>query len=231
MYIKNNNNLGFINPLVSEWELPNPYKEYQKLVDDAKLEGLKAQQKYDWMPITSQALQSLASVLGGINSASGGGSNKSSSSLTSTSATSPYSSTLNLKMPGIKMPTSLLQGALGMPNQMPMNLEAEGGEVYEDSYGNMQEIQGPSHEQGGVNMQVDPLAELYSNRIKIDGLTIADRVKKRAKRNATLEDLLKADPTNSIVKKSWERSQENDKNLKEIEKRLQAEIQKQLNRF
>lgn len=65
--------------------------------------------------------------------------------------------------------------------------EVEGGEVKESPNGAVQEFQGASHAQGGIKTQLNPNDIVFSDRLKINGMTLADRKKKRLK----LEMLLK----------------------------------------
>lgn len=109
----------------------------------------------------------------------------------------------------------------GSPYQMG---EAEGGEVLEYDNGMMEEVQGPSHEQGGIPIDTQNIANIYSNRVKIDGVSIADRNKRRLKKIASLEDLMYRDPYNTLVQKSWERGKRNQEQLKMQELQLQQLI-------
>ena len=57
----------------------------------------------------------------------------------------------------------LKMGLGGVAGNIP--LEAEGGEVMEVPGQEPVELQGPSHEGGGINMQVPPNTEFYSKRL------------------------------------------------------------------
>lgn len=104
--------------------------------------------------------------------------------------------------------------------------EAEGGELLESPNGQMYDINGPKHEDGGVPISMDELSRIYSGRVKIDGVSIADRTRKRVKHNARLEDILYRDPYNTILRKSWERGKNNTERLKAQEMALQEQISK-----
>lgn len=53
-----------------------------------------------------------------------------------------------------------------MGGSMPgVPIEAEGNEAFMFPNGKMEQIQGPSHEQGGVKMKAAPGSKIYSNRI------------------------------------------------------------------
>jgi len=114
--------------------------------------------------------------------------------------------------------------ALGSSPANTIRGEAEGGELVEHPNGIMQEIKGPSHEEGGVPIEMNPLSHIYSKRIKVDGVSIADRHKKRIKRSVYLEDLMSRDPYNTMLIKSWERGKHNNMRLKKLEQELQTII-------
>lgn len=89
-------------------------------------------------------------------------------------------------------------------------IEVEGDEVIETPQGELSEIKGPSHEQGGVNLNVPQGTDIYSKRIRgRDGKTMAERKIAREKNAAKYEKLLKDDPTNKVVKNTLERIKAN----------------------
>ena len=90
------------------------------------------------------------------------------------------------------------------------NINAEGGEVIETPGGQPQELQGPSHSQGGIDMQVPSGTEIYSDRlVGADGKTMADRKKLREKQISKIEKLLQKNPNDSALKKTLEKTQQN----------------------
>ena len=90
------------------------------------------------------------------------------------------------------------------------NINAEGGEVIETPGGQPQELQGPSHSQGGINMQVPSGTEIYSDRLKgADGKTMAERKKLREKQISKIEKLLQKNPNDSALKKTLEKIKQN----------------------
>ena len=90
------------------------------------------------------------------------------------------------------------------------NINAEGGEVIETPGGQPQELQGPSHSQGGINMQVPSGTEIYSDRlVGADGKTMADRKKLREKQISKIEKLLQKNPNDSALKKTLEKVRQN----------------------
>jgi len=72
-----------------------------------------------------------------------------------------------------------------------------------------------------MNVSVPPGTEIYSKRIKVDGVSMADRKKKREKRSMTLEDLLAANGTDALIKNAAGRT----KVTNEIEEGADNKIQ------
>lgn len=100
-------------------------------------------------------------------------------------------------------------------NQLPtfanggqVPIEAEGDELIETPLGNIGELQGPSHEQGGINMEVPEGTKIYSDRLKLDGKSMADRKKAREKALARLEKLSSKRPNDLLLKNTYKRTQE-----------------------
>jgi hypothetical protein len=60
-------------------------------------------------------------------------------------------------------------------------VEIEGQEVVETPQGQLFQVQGPSHEQGGIDMSLPEGTDVYSKRIQIDGKSMADRKLAREK--------------------------------------------------
>ena len=89
-------------------------------------------------------------------------------------------------------------------------INAEGGEVIETPGGQPQELQGPSHSQGGINMQVPSGTEIYSDRlVGADGKTMAERKKAREKQISKIEKLLQKNPNDKALKKTLEKIKQN----------------------
>ncbi len=112
---------------------------------------------------------------------------------------------------GMNLLGMLSQFALG--GQVPgVPVEVEGEEVGETPQGDVVQFKGPSHEQGGIDIALPEGTEMFSKRIKVDGVSMADRKKKREKRTMTLEQLLEKNPSDSFIKNSLKRTSEvNDK--------------------
>lgn len=93
-------------------------------------------------------------------------------------------------------------------------IEVEGEEVIETPDGTIQEIEGPSHEQGGVDIEVPEDTEVYSKRLKgPDGKTMAQRKLKREKQLDKIAKLLEKNPGDTVIKKTYNRVKANNDKL------------------
>ena len=109
---------------------------------------------------------------------------------------------------GAAQSASYYHAAGGVVNSK--NINAEGGEVIETPGGQPQELQGPSHSQGGIDMQVPSGTEIYSDRlVGADGKTMAERKKLREKQISKIEKLLQKNPNDSALKKTLEKIKQN----------------------
>jgi hypothetical protein len=107
--------------------------------------------------------------------------------------------------------------AMGM-NNVQQDVEVEGGEMYETPQGQVGEFKGPSHEEEGIPLEVtqDPNANIaegevqegtkvYSDRLKIQGKTLAKRKEIREKRIANLEDTASQPLVDQAIKNASKR--------------------------
>lgn len=69
--------------------------------------------------------------------------------------------------------------ALGIDEEDTREVEVEGGEIIENEDGTTQKVEGPKHEQGGVDAMIDDDATVYSDRLQ--SLIGASKVEKTAK--------------------------------------------------
>ena len=119
--------------------------------------------------------------------------------------------------------------AFGLENAgMGKPVEAEGGEVLETPDGMATELQGPKHEQGGIDTVVPKGSDIYSDRLKIDGETIAERKKKRLKEIEKIQKKLSKNPDDEILKSTLRRLVEIDKKESEKELQMQEEFKAKL---
>lgn len=100
-------------------------------------------------------------------------------------------------------------------------VEIEGDEVGETPDGQVFEAKGPSHEQGGIDIDLPGGTEMFSKRISIDGKTMAERKKARERKTAKLEKLLGIDPTDTLTKNSLKRTGEVNSQQEELDKEVQ----------
>jgi len=93
---------------------------------------------------------------------------------------------------------------------IPTPIEAEGDEVMETPNGEVQELNGPSHAEGGIDMVVPSGTEIFSKRIKgPNGKSMADRKIAREKQEQKLEKLLKGNPSDKALKDTYGRTKQN----------------------
>lgn len=101
--------------------------------------------------------------------------------------------------------------AMGM-NNVEEDVEVEGGEMYETPQGEVGEFKGPSHEEGGIPLEVGQDVEegtkVYSDRLKIGKETLAERKEKRERQIANLEKIASEPLVDSAVKNATKRKME-----------------------
>lgn len=85
-------------------------------------------------------------------------------------------------------------------------IEVEGGEVLENPQGKVKKAVGPSHAGGGIDVNVAPGTKVYSDRIQIDGKTMAERKLKREKAEKRLEKLKLKHEYDPLVNNSLQRT-------------------------
>jgi len=87
-------------------------------------------------------------------------------------------------------------------------IEVEGEEVVQPPGGNAREVSGPSHAQGGVDLDVPDGTKIYSDRIKIDNKTMAQRKLSRERQMNKLGKLAKANPFDKLLQGTIQRTTE-----------------------
>ena len=93
---------------------------------------------------------------------------------------------------------------------IPTPIEAEGDEVIETPNGEVSELKGPSHAEGGIDMVVPSGSEIFSKKLKgADGKSMAQRKIDREKKQSKVEKLLNDAPTDMTLKKTLERTKAN----------------------
>lgn len=82
-------------------------------------------------------------------------------------------------------------------------VEVEGNEMGETPDGQLLDFQGPSHEEGGIPVDLPSGTKIYSDRVAIDGKTMAQRKKARERKINALQK--KADKGDKVAKDTLER--------------------------
>lgn len=88
-------------------------------------------------------------------------------------------------------------------------VEVEGKEVVETPDGQVGKVQGPSHENGGVDATLPVGSQVFSKRLKIEGKSMADRKLVREKRAAKLQKLISKNPDNMLLRNTYKRTMSN----------------------
>ena len=101
-------------------------------------------------------------------------------------------------------------------------VEVEGQEVAQTPQGDLMQFNGASHEQGGVDVSLPPGTEVYSKRIKVDGVSIAERKKNRSKQSVKLEDLLRKNMTDILLNNSLKRQQYTNQQEENADNQIQS---------
>lgn len=114
-------------------------------------------------------------------------------------------------------------------NNVQKDVEVEGGEMFETPQGEVGEFQGPSHEQGGIPLEVGEDVEegtkVYSDRLKIGDKTLADRKATRERQIANLEKIASNPLADAAVKNAAKRKM----SAIEKEESMDLQFQEQVN--
>ncbi len=98
----------------------------------------------------------------------------------------------------------LALGGIGVSNNRMV--EVEGGEVKQDKFGNVIKYRGASHQQGGIQTTIQQGDIVFSDKLKIDGKTLAER---KIAREKLLKKLSKLSTGDKVSKASNERIRAN----------------------
>jgi hypothetical protein len=104
----------------------------------------------------------------------------------------------------------MMYGTYAQGGQVPQNVpvEVEGEEMYEMPNGQVGEFSGPKHENGGIPIELPEGTKIYSDRLTINGKTMAERKDKREKNISKLERLLSKNPQDKFIKSALQREKE-----------------------
>jgi hypothetical protein len=104
----------------------------------------------------------------------------------------------------LAMMNNLMMAMGGTVPEVPV--EVEGEEVAETPDGQLMKFKGPKHEQGGIDADLPAGTEIFSERIKLDGESMAKRKEKRENRMKRLKSKLKKTPHNTALKNTIKRT-------------------------
>ena len=100
-------------------------------------------------------------------------------------------------------------------------VEVEGQEVAELPNGQVGEFKGPSHEDGGIKMNLPEGTDIYSKRIKVEGKTMAERKLARERKIESLMKLIEKNPLDKTLRDTLKKIQENNDFLDEKDMLIQ----------
>jgi hypothetical protein len=103
-------------------------------------------------------------------------------------------------------------------------IEAEGDEIVQTPDGQVTELKGPKHEQGGIHLDVPSGTEIFSDRIYVKGKSMADRKKSRENRLKNIEKKMKG-TTDKVGKNTYNRTKES----LELEEQQDLQVQDMIN--
>jgi hypothetical protein len=101
-------------------------------------------------------------------------------------------------------------------------VEVEGEEIVQTPHGDIFEILGAKHEQGGVDAKLPVGSDVFSDRIKVDNTTLAERKKKRTKKETTLTKMLEDYSNDILIQNSLNRIKEVNSKEENQDKQVQT---------
>ena len=105
-------------------------------------------------------------------------------------------------------------------------IEAENGEIVQEPTGEMYELDGATHEEGGIPLEVPGGTEIFSDRlIGADGNTMAQRKKNRENRLAKIQKELNKFPDDASLKKTLRRVQKQNAFEEQLDMQLMQQAQ------
>lgn len=108
-------------------------------------------------------------------------------------------------------------------------IEVEDNEVMQMPNGNMVKMNGATHEQGGIDTTVPQGTKIYSDRLQIDGKTMAERKLAREKTLARLDKLIAKNPQDKLLQGTYNRTMEVIQNEESQDMNLQKVLNKVYN--
>ena len=107
------------------------------------------------------------------------------------------------------------------------DIEVEGDEVVQTPDGDMQQMQGPTHENGGIDMTVPVGTKIYSDRLQLEGKSMQQRKKAREKKMRTAEETLEKNPHDFTARNTYNRI----KQVYDMEEQQDMALQKVANKI
>ena len=107
----------------------------------------------------------------------------------------------------------------GVVENVPV--EVEGDEVAKTPDGDMLEFKGKKHEEGGIKTNLPEGTEVYSDRIKIEGKTLAKRKTEREKHMMKLQKML-TETFDPLLEKTTLRVKNNNDKIEAFDKKVQG---------
>jgi hypothetical protein len=212
--------MGTNNQGMQQHSLPDP----QEMIAESRLMAQKAVAKGSEDPlvkgleITAELLPMVAGAAGAMggggagitNTGDPGHTSKNYAGVTSKTGTNP-----DYDFSQFGLPDFAMGGVMGA------NAEVEGGEVIETPAGQVKEIDGPSHDKGGVPIKAPAGTKVFSDQLMVGGQTMADRKKAREAKLKSLGVKAKGNPTDKIIKNSYQKTQKDN----EIQEQQDMELQ------
>lgn len=217
--MKNKNKFGFggyVDP-ISEYlnikrqrasNIPNQIESPDQAIADNNIRLSRAQQKAMSNPLTQglDIFGNIAMQVGSTMMSNGISAGEGANGKGIAGFLNKNQNFINTLLGGLNAGASFATG--GVAGNKKIN--AEGGEVVETPDGLSQELVGPSHAEGGIDMTVPSGTEIYSDRLLgADGKTMAERKKAREKQISKIEKLLQKNPNDKALKKTLEKIKQN----------------------
>jgi hypothetical protein len=103
-------------------------------------------------------------------------------------------------------------------------VEVENMEIGELPNGGMVQFKGNTHENGGINLDLPEGTDIFSERIKIKGVSMAERKKNREKQEKKIEMKLSENPTDRILQETFKKIKEDNALVEHNDKLIQQTI-------
>ena len=122
----------------------------------------------------------------------------------------------------ITQPQQMSSFAMGGTVQSQVPINVEGGEIMKAPNGQQIEMEGAKHEQGGIDTVAPEGTTIYSDRLKVNGKTLADRQRLRTNKELKLSKLLEGNEYDAIHKNTLQRVQAQNRQEDEKDKQMMA---------